>query len=82
MIAKNSQMADTIYEIMADNVLVAGIEPVYKENLVEDLIEYLDNHGVQWDMVVSTWPNEAGGTIFCSWIEDGNLMTVSGDYYK
>ena len=82
MADKNSRIAEVIFDCMTYHTLVTGLENIYDESLVEEVIEYLDSIDIQWDIMVSTWPNETGGTVFCSWIENGNLACLNWDFHK
>ena len=79
---KNSRIADTVYDIMANHIVVDGVEAIYDSNLIEEVVEYFDSLDIQWDVVVSTWPSESGGSVYCSWIEDGFLVSLAWDYYR
>lgn len=81
-----SMVEDKIYDIMADgHIMIAATEDVYDEELF-DAVQELFEHGLpyefQWNMMQTMWPNAEGGSVYCSWMEQGWLHTIGWDFIK
>ena len=82
MLANNSRIFDTITDILNYHVVVKRVENIYDESATAEIVEYLDALDIQWDVIVSDWPNMTGGSVMCAWIDNSLLQTMAWDFHR
>lgn len=69
-----SAVADDIYDILDEHILVASNESVYEKEILDKIIHLLDNHRLVEQFAYTTRPIDYfDDLLIVSWIERGNL---------
>lgn len=72
-----SVIEDTIYDICDENegeYIASSHE--YERTVGPAIMEYLENCGIQFNMIEDPYPNMTGASLSICWIEDGHLHHI------
>ena len=72
-----SVIEDTIYDICDENegeYITSSHE--YERTVGPAIMEYLENCGIQFNMIEDPYPNMTGASLSICWIEDGYLHHI------
>lgn len=72
-----SVIEDTIYDICDENegeYIASSHE--YERTVGPAIMAYLENCGVQFNMIEDPYPNMTGASLSICWIEDGHLHHI------